>query len=105
LRIVISIFCLPYEIDELENTLNQLKRASYYLSGKNEWVVDVTLSLSNDLINWERVDHKIKFNSRNQTWDSSMRAYPCIIHLNGSYYLFYNGNSFGKEGFGYAKLK
>ena len=54
MRIVISIFCLPSEIDELENTLNQLKRASYYLSGKNEWVVDVTLSLSNDLINWNK---------------------------------------------------
>ena len=54
MRIVISIFCLPYEIDELENTLNQLKKASYYLSGKNEWVVDVTLSLSNDLINWNK---------------------------------------------------
>ena len=54
MRIVISIFCLPYEIDELENTLNQLKRASYYLSGKNEWVVDVTLSLSNNLINWNK---------------------------------------------------
>lgn len=54
MRIVISIFCLPYEIDELENTLNQLKRASYYLSGKNEWVVDVTLSLSNHLINWNK---------------------------------------------------
>ena len=54
MRIVISIFCLPYEIDELENTLNQLKRASYYLNGKNEWVVDVTLSLSNNLINWNK---------------------------------------------------
>jgi len=54
LRIVISIFCLPYEIDELENTLNQLKRASYYLSGKNEWVVDVTVSLSDNLINWNK---------------------------------------------------
>ena len=54
MRIVVSIFCLPYEIDELENTLNQLKRASYYLSGKNEWVVDVTLSLSDNLINWNK---------------------------------------------------
>ena len=54
MRIVISIFCLPYEIDELENTLNQLKRASYYLSRKNEWVVDVTVSLSNNLINWNK---------------------------------------------------
>jgi len=34
MKIVISIFCLPYEIDELENTLNQLKRASYYIDKK-----------------------------------------------------------------------
>jgi len=54
MRIVVSIFCLPYEIDELENTLNQLRRASYYLSGKNEWVLDVTLSLSNQLVNWNK---------------------------------------------------
>ena len=54
MRIVISIFCLPYEIDELETTLNQLRKASYYLSGKNEWVLNVTLSLSNQLVNWKK---------------------------------------------------
>lgn len=54
MRIVISIFALPYEIDELENTLNQLKRASYYLSGENEWVVDVTLSVSDESVNWNK---------------------------------------------------
>jgi hypothetical protein len=54
MRIVVSIFCLPYEIDELENTLNQLRKASYYLSGKNEWVLNVTLSLSNQLVNWKK---------------------------------------------------
>jgi len=54
MRIVISIFCMPYEIDELENTLNQLRKASYYLSGKNEWVLNVTLSLSNQLVNWNK---------------------------------------------------
>ena len=54
MRIAISIFCLPYEIDELENTLNQLKKASYYLSGKHEYVLDVTLSLSDKLVNWKK---------------------------------------------------
>ena len=54
MRIVISIFCLPYEIDELENTLNQLKKASYHLSGKHEYVLDVTLSLSEQLVNWKK---------------------------------------------------
>jgi len=45
---------LPYEIDELENTLTQLRKASYYLSGENEWVLDVTMSLSNKLVNWNK---------------------------------------------------
>lgn len=54
MRILISIFCLPYEIDELENTLNQLKKSSYYLSSKHEWVLDVTMSLSDELINWRK---------------------------------------------------
>tara|TARA_Y100000389_G_scaffold196576_1_gene229727 strand:- start:64 stop:969 length:906 start_codon:yes stop_codon:yes gene_type:complete len=52
LKIVISIFSLPYEIDELENTLNQLRRASYYLNNKFEWELDVTLGLSDTLVNW-----------------------------------------------------
>ena len=51
-KIVISIFCLPFEIDELENTLTQLKKSSYYLSGKNQWVLDVTLGISSELIDW-----------------------------------------------------
>ena len=54
MRIVISIFCLPYEIDELENTINQLKKASYYLNTEIEWVLDVTLSLSSELTNWNK---------------------------------------------------
>jgi hypothetical protein len=46
---------LPYEIDELENTLTQLRRASYYIDQKNiEWVVDVTMSVSSDLVNWKK---------------------------------------------------
>jgi hypothetical protein len=54
MKIVISIFALPYEIDELENTLNQLRKASYYLNKKDEWVVDVTLCLADDMVNWNQ---------------------------------------------------
>ena len=43
---------MPYEIDELENTLTQLRRASYYLSDTNEWELDVTIGLSDTLVNW-----------------------------------------------------
>ena len=53
MKIVISIFCLPYEIDELENTINQLKKASYYLTNKEvEWYLDVTMCTSSDMVNW-----------------------------------------------------
>ena len=52
MKIVISIFCLPYEIDELERMLIQLKRSSYYLSGDNEWLLDVSIGLSDYLVDW-----------------------------------------------------
>lgn len=54
MRIVISIFCLPYEIDELENSLNQLRSATQYLSNDIEFVLDVTLSLSDVMVNWKK---------------------------------------------------
>ncbi len=37
-------------------------------------------------------------------WDSEMMAYPYVLEVDGKIYLFYNGNYFGKEGFGYAEL-
>ena len=54
MKIVISIFSLPYEIDDLEKTLNQLKIASNYISNKTEWVLDVSMSLSDELVNWKK---------------------------------------------------
>ena len=54
MKIVISIFCLPYEIDELEQIINQLKRSSYYLNGNNEWILDVSLGVSDYLVDWEK---------------------------------------------------
>ena len=54
MKIVISIFCLPYEIDDLENTLNQLKRASYYCDKSIDWNLDVTLCTSNQMVDWNK---------------------------------------------------
>ena len=33
-----------------------------------------------------------------------MTAYPCVIAAEGRHYLFYNGNDFGRRGFGCAIL-
>ncbi|MDR1505336.1 MAG: hypothetical protein LBT43_23060 [Prevotella sp.] len=37
-------------------------------------------------------------------WDGIMQTYPCVVKHNGLYWMFYNGNGFGKSGFGYALL-
>ena len=54
MKIVIQIFCLPYEIDELENTLNQLRRASKYIDHSKEWILDVCMCTSDDMVNWSK---------------------------------------------------
>ena len=54
MKIVIQIFCLPYEIDELENTLTQLKRASNYIDKSNEWILDVCMTTSSEMVNWSK---------------------------------------------------
>jgi hypothetical protein len=61
MKVVISIFCLPYEIDDLENTLNQLKKASYYIDKKIDWCLDVTMCLANDMIDWNKSSMPKKF--------------------------------------------
>ena len=38
-------------------------------------------------------------------WDSQMQAYPAVVTAGGRTYLFYNGNDYGREGFGYAELE
>jgi len=54
MRIVTSIFCLPYEIDDLEILLHQLRSSSHHLSEDVELVLDVTLCLSDIMVNWKK---------------------------------------------------
>ena len=37
-------------------------------------------------------------------WDSQMMCYPNLFDVDGQIYLLYNGNEFGRYGFGLAKL-
>jgi hypothetical protein len=38
-------------------------------------------------------------------WDSQMQCYPHIFECDGRVYLLYNGNEFGRHGFGAARLE
>lgn len=59
-----------------------------------------------DGIKWERMDSKypLDVSLQEADWDSQMIAYPYAININGKIIVFYNGNGFGKTGFGCAIL-
>jgi predicted GH43/DUF377 family glycosyl hydrolase len=59
---------------------------------------------SDDRITWHRDDHQAGIGLSHEGWDSHMIAYPHVLQINGRYVMFYCGNAFGEEGFGYAKL-
>lgn len=60
---------------------------------------------SRDGIAWTRQDERAGIDVSARGWDSEMLAYPYVHRRsNGDLYLFYNGNGFGRSGFGFATL-
>lgn len=60
---------------------------------------------STDMYNWKRKDAKVGIKYSENGWDSRMHHYPHVFELDGSYYMLYNGNDFGRYGFGLAVLE
>lgn len=55
---------------------------------------------------WIRMDDKVGINvSDAGDWDSEMIEYPFVFDHKGQRYMLYNGNGYGKTGFGMAVLK
>ncbi|MCF8429448.1 MAG: hypothetical protein K9G64_04885 [Bacteroidia bacterium] len=59
---------------------------------------------SKDGNTWKRDDENIGINTTDGDWDSDMMCYPHIFEVENKVYLLYNGNNFGKHGFGLAVL-
>lgn len=60
---------------------------------------------SNDGISWIRKDELMEFTVSSSGWDSDMVEYGYIFDHAGKRYMVYNGNDYGKTGFGIAQLK
>ncbi|MEO5891114.1 MAG: hypothetical protein ABIQ31_12715 [Ferruginibacter sp.] len=60
---------------------------------------------SADGLNWERQDDKVGIEISESGWDSGMVCYPYIFDYKGRRYMLYNGNEYGKTGFGLAVLE
>lgn len=60
---------------------------------------------SEDGILWIRKDEEVGIERSDEGWDSEMMEYPFVYEHKGRKYMLYNGNGFGKTGFGYAVLE
>ena len=59
---------------------------------------------SEDGVLWERKDEKHQFVGVDEDWDKDMQCYPYVFDWRGNRYMLYNGNDYGKTGFGIAVL-
>jgi hypothetical protein len=62
-------------------------------------------AFSEDLGSWIRDDSQVGIDFSEDGWDSEMLCYPHIFHCDDKVYLLYNGNEFGRYGFGLAILE
>lgn len=58
-------------------------------------------AISKDGIAWER-EQFIDLDISQDEWENMMVCYPEVVKVGNLYYMFYNGNGFGKTGIGYA---
>lgn len=62
-------------------------------------------AFSEDANNWIRDDENVGIDVSNEGWDSEMLCYPHVFQRDGKIYMLYNGNEFGRFGFGLAVLE
>lgn len=60
---------------------------------------------SDDLQRWTRDDDAAGIGVSASGWDSEMQCYPHAFWCGAHVYLLYNGNAFGRGGFGVARLE
>jgi hypothetical protein len=62
-------------------------------------------AFSDNLLDWVRDDANPILDAKYGDWDGEMQCYPHVFSCNEKVYLLYNGNEFGRYGFGLAELE
>lgn len=76
-----------------------------YRGKKNCTTYRIGYATSPDGLVWTRKDSEVGIEVSKSGWDSEMICYPCIFDFKGERYMLYNGNGYGKTGFGLAILE
>lgn len=64
----------------------------------------IRYAVSEDGVHWSRRDKDIGIDVSSSGWDSEMICYPYVFDYVGKRYMLYNGNGYGRTGFGIAVL-
>lgn len=73
----------------------------YSASGSDGYRVGYAESA--DGLTWTRLDHLAGLERAASGWDSEAQAYPAVVRHGDRWFMFYNGNSFGRDGIGLAE--
>ena len=60
---------------------------------------------SADGVSWQRMDDSVGLGVSSEGWDSQALSYVSLLRWRDRTYAFFNGNDFGRTGFGYALLE
>jgi predicted GH43/DUF377 family glycosyl hydrolase len=60
---------------------------------------------SRDGLSWARLDEKVGIDRSEYGWDSEAICYPCVFDQDGKRFMLFNGNGYGRTGFGIAVLE
>jgi hypothetical protein len=80
-------------------------RHSYDFRANRERAYRIGHAWSDDLQDWTRDDTILPLDPTPGDWDSDMLCYPNAFECDGRVYILYNGNEFGRYGFGAAVLE
>jgi hypothetical protein len=80
-------------------------RQAHGFRERREAAYRIGYARSSDLVNWVRDDSLAGIDVSAQGWDSWMQCYPHVFECDGRVHLLYNGNEFGRLGFGLATLE
>ncbi len=88
------------EDDKYKMWFGKRKKSDYRNNITNSYKIGYAESL--DGKDWIRKDNEAGIDISKEGWDSEMISYPYVFKKDNNLIMFYNGNGFGKTGFGYA---
>lgn len=84
---------------------NDYKMWYSYRAQKGIDAYRIGYAVSTDGLNWVRKDSEVGIDVSDSGWDDSMISYCTVFDHKDKRYMLYNGNYYGKTGFGLAVLR